>query len=139
MSHLLIVNYWAVLAAAFAAFMLGNVYYMALSKQWMAAHGFQKEVMQANFAKHSMRPMVICFLATYVMSFMLYGILTHMPHFDIRNGIISGVLLWIGFVATTLAVNYGFGMKGFKAYLIDSGHWLLSLVLQGWILGWFGK
>ena len=139
MSHLLIVNYWAVLAAAIAAFAFGNVYYMALSKQWMGAHGFNKEAMQANFAKNPMKPMIITLIATFIMSIMLYGIMTHMPKFDIRNGVISAVLLWIGFVATTMAVNYGFGMKSFKAWLIDSGHWLVSLMLQGLILGWFGR
>lgn len=139
MAHLLLVNYWGVLVAAVAAFAFGNIYYMALSNHWMGAHGFNKEAMQANFASNPMRPMVITFFATLIMSFMLYGILTHMPKFDIRNGIISAILIWIGFIATTLAVGYAFTMKSVKAWIIDSGHWFLSLILQGVILGWFGK
>jgi hypothetical protein len=62
-----------------------------------------------------------------------------MPKFDVRNGIISGILLWVGFVFTTQAINYGFNMKSLKAFVIDTIHWLLCLVLQGAVLGWFGK
>jgi Protein of unknown function (DUF1761) len=139
MSHLLIVNYWSVLAAGVAAFMFGNFYYMALGKHWMQAHGFDEAKMKEHFSKAPMRPMLICFFSTLLMALMLYGIMTHMPKFDMRNGIISGVLLWIGFVFTTQAINYGFTMKSLKAFAIDSLHWLLVLVLQGAILGWFGK
>jgi hypothetical protein len=42
-------------------------------------------------------------------------------------------------VITTLAVNNAF--RGAKPSLtvIDAGHWLGVLILQGAILGWFGS
>jgi hypothetical protein len=139
MSHLLLVNYWGVLTAAVIAFIFGNLYYMALSKPYMAAHGYSNEEIAAKSGEVPIRPMIITFFATLIMSFMFYGILTHMPAFDIRNGIISAVLLWIGFIATSQAVGYAFMGKSLKAWVIDSGHWLLSLIIQGVVLGWFGK
>ena len=39
-------NYLAILLAALAAFGWGAIYYMTLSKQWLAAVGMTKEQMQ---------------------------------------------------------------------------------------------
>jgi glycerol uptake facilitator-like aquaporin len=139
MTHLLLVNYWGVLAATVAAFIFGNVYYIALGKHYAAAHGFTNEEMEAKYASPPIRQMIITFIATIIMSFMLYGILTHMPKFDMRNGAISALLIWIGFMATTIAVLYAYLGKSLKAWVIDSGHWFISLLIQGVILGWFGK
>jgi Protein of unknown function (DUF1761) len=139
MSHLLLVNYWGVLTATLIAFIFGNVYYMALSKHYMAAHGYSKDEIEEKSKSVPIRPMIITFFATLIMSFMFYGILTHMPAFDIRNGVISAILIWIGFIGASVSAIYAFLGKSLKAWVIDSGHWLLSLIIQGVVLGWFGK
>jgi hypothetical protein len=41
-------------------------------------------------------------------------------------------------VATTLAVNYSFGRRPLKLYLIDAGHWLAVLLVQGAVIGYLG-
>ena len=56
----------------------------------------------------------------------------------IYNGIISGAFVWLGFVATTLVTNHGFQMKLGRLTLIDGGHWLGVLLIQGAILGAMG-
>jgi Protein of unknown function (DUF1761) len=55
-----------------------------------------------------------------------------------RNGLITGFFIWIGFVITTMAVNYGF--QGAKPMLtvIDGAHWLGVLLLQGLVIGSIG-
>ena len=57
---------------------------------------------------------------------------------SIRAGIISGFLLWLGFVITTMAVNHTFQGARRSLTLIDGGHWLGVLLIQGAILGWWG-
>jgi hypothetical protein len=43
-----------------------------------------------------------------------------------------------GFVITTMAVNHAFqGARG-SLTLLDGGHWLGVLLVQGAILGWWG-
>lgn len=56
----------------------------------------------------------------------------------LANGLISGAFLWAGFVLTTVAVNYAF--QGVKRMLtiIDAGHWLGVLLVQGAVIGAFG-
>ena len=56
----------------------------------------------------------------------------------IATGIISGVLVWFGFVITTITVNNAFQKRSPMLTVIDGGHWLAVLVVQGLILGLFG-
>ena len=51
---------------------------------------------------------------------------------------ITAAFMWLGFVITTLSVNNAF--QGAKPALtvIDGGHWLGVLLLQGAIIGLMG-
>lgn len=135
------INYWAVLAAAVAAWLLGAVYYMALAQRWMAAHGWaSKEAMLGPAGKPSPVPFVLSFVAELIMAWVLAGLIGHLGpgQVTLRNGIVSGFFAWLGFVATTLAVNNAYGRRTLNLTLIDAGHWLAVLLLQGAIIGAFG-
>lgn len=49
-----------------------------------------------------------------------------------------GASVWLGFVATTLAVNHTFQGAKKELTLIDGGHWLGVLLVQGLLIGWMG-
>ncbi|MPZ57172.1 MAG: DUF1761 family protein [Rhizobiales bacterium] len=135
------INYWAVLVSAIAAWLLGAAYYMALAKPWMAAHGWNNEAdMLGPTGKTSPIPFITSFVAELIMAWMLAGILFHVGKgaFTIMNGIISAFLIWAGFVATTISVNYAFSKKPPMLIAIDAGHWLAVLLLMGIILGAWG-
>jgi hypothetical protein len=68
----------------------------------------------------------------------LAGVIGHMGTVTIRNGVISGAFCWLGFVVTTLAVNYAFGGRNPMLTLIDGGHWLGVLLIIGAVIGAFG-
>ena len=55
-----------------------------------------------------------------------------------KNGIISGLILWAGFVATTIFVNNAYPGRKYSLSLIDSIHWLGVVVIQGAVIGTFG-
>ena len=44
--------------------------------------------------------------------------------FSVRAGLISAVVLWVGFVLTTMTVNNAFTMRKPTLTVIDSLHWL---------------
>jgi hypothetical protein len=137
-------EYWPVLIAAIVSFMFGAVWYGTLSRQWMAARG----VTAADMAKTKVEmgaipiPYIVTFVALLVMAWMFAGVLLHLARggmpMSIRAGVISGFFLWLGFVLTTMVVNHTF--QGVKRSLtvIDEGHWLGVLLIQGAILGWWG-
>ena len=126
-------NYLAILAAAIAAFAWGAAYYMTLSKQWLAAVGRVEPNKSAT-------PFVISFIALLVMGFVLAGSIAHLGpgNVTVKNGIISGAIIWAGFVATTVSVNNAYPGRKFSLSVIDSIHWLGVLVIQGAVIGAFG-
>lgn len=133
-------NYVAVLLAAVASFLFGGLWYGALSKPWLAAIGISEDDLRKRQA--SVAPFVIAVVAQIVMAWMLAGVLLHLARggmtINIRAGMISGLFLWLGFVVTTLATNHAFQGARRQLTLIDGGHWLGVLLIQGAILGWFG-
>ena len=49
------------------------------------------------------------------------------------------MLIWFGFVLTTLSVNYAFSGRRPMLTVIDAGYWLGVLVIIGAIVGWMGQ
>jgi hypothetical protein len=129
------VSYWAVVVAAIVGYLVGAGWYMALSKPWIAAQGFTAEKLHAA---RSPTPFIVAFAANVIMAFMLAGVLGHLGQLSLRNGVISALFLWFGFVLTTMAANYGFSRRPLRLLAIDAGHWLLVLVAQGAIIGGWG-
>ncbi len=126
-------NYLAVLVAAVAAYVWGAAYYMTLSKQWLAAVG----IAQPN---RSAAPFIISFVALVVMAFVLAGSIGHLGpgNVSIKNGMISGIIIWAGFVATTVVVNNAYPGRKYMLSIIDGIHWLGVLVIQGAVIGAMG-
>jgi len=129
-------NYLAILIAAIAAFGWGAGYYTTLSRQWLAAVGLTKEQMQSR----SPTPFIISFVALLIMAWVLAGTLGHLGpgQVTLKNGIISALFLWLGFIATTVFVNNAYPGRKYSLSLIDSIHWLGVAVIQGAVIGAMG-
>jgi hypothetical protein len=135
------INFIAVFVAAIAGWLVGAVWYGVLSKQWLAALNWTEADMRGPDGKRRMPmgPMILAFVAQLVMALMLAGIVGHIGGMaNVVTGLVSGVLVWFGFVITTIAVNNAFQRKKAMLTIIDGGHWLAVLVVQGLILGLFG-
>ena len=132
------INYLAIVVAAVAGFAWGAAYYMTLSRQWLAAVGKTKEEMSAG--GRSPVPFIISFVALLVMGWVLAGSIGHlgMGQVTIKNGIVSGLFIWVGFIVTTVFVNNAYPGRKYMLSAIDSVHWLGVLVIQGAIIGAMG-
>ncbi len=130
-------NYVAVLVAAVAGWLLGAAWYGVLGKQWMNALGWDEEQIRGQ-RKMPLAAMIISFVALLVMAYLLAGIMAHLGPATIRIGVLSGALVWLGFTITTIAVNNAFQMRNPMLTIIDGGHWLAVLVLQGAVIGALG-
>ena len=128
-------NYLAILVAAAASWIAGFAWYGALGKHWMAALGWT----EADRPKSPpVGPLATAFIAELVMAGLLAGLIGHFGQAGVRIGVITGALCWLGFVAPTIAVNNAFQKRPVKLTVIDSGHWLVVLLVQGIVLGLFG-
>lgn len=131
-------NGYAIMLATAASFLFGGVWYGALSKAWMEAAGVDLQKLVKGKNGPIITPYLITFAALLVMSTMLAGIVGHLGVVNLKNGLITGALLWLGFVATSLVVNHAFQGARPMLTLIDGGHWLGVLLIQGAIIGSFG-
>jgi hypothetical protein len=133
------VNYLAVLVAAVAAWVLGAVWYTTLSQPWLAAQGKTKAETTPPASKAAaIGPFVLVFVAELIMAWMLAGVLGHLGTLNVKDGVISGAACWFGFVLTTTATNYVFQKRQVMLTVIDTGYWLVVLVVMGAIIGAFG-
>jgi Protein of unknown function (DUF1761) len=56
----------------------------------------------------------------------------------LKNGIISGLFMWVGFIATTVFVNNAYPGRKYSLSVIDSIHWLGVVVIEGAVIGGMG-
>lgn len=132
-------NYAAIAAAAAAGFLFGALWYGVLGDIWLRALGKSKQELSATGGRKFL-PFVISLVCLSVMAFVLAGSIGHLGpgQVTLRNGVISGAFLWAGFVLTTTATSHAFQGSKPSLTLIDAGHWLGVLLLQGAVIGWMG-
>jgi len=128
-------NALAIIVAAIAAFAFGGAYYDLLSKPWMQAARIDPAAVGRSAV-----PYVVSFLCELLMAWVLAGVIGHLGagQVTLRNGIISGFFIWLGFLATCTAVNQRYEGFGWKLTLIDAGHWLGVSIVMGAVIGAFG-
>jgi hypothetical protein len=129
------ISYIAVVIAAVVAFLFGWVWYGTLGKHWMAACGKSEADRPKSMP---IGPMITTFIGLLVMAWVLAGLLGHLGHVSLWNGVVSGAFCWLGFVVTTLAASYAFQGRSRVLTVIDGGHWLGVLVLEGAVIGAIG-
>jgi Protein of unknown function (DUF1761) len=135
------INYLAVLGAAVASWLLGAAWYALLARPWMIALGKTRTELMGPDGRPSPLPFVVAFLAQFLMAWVLAGLIGHTGpgQAGVAGGIVAGFLVWLGFVITTLSTNHGFGGHRSMLTVIDGGHWLAVLLLQGAVLGLFAR
>jgi hypothetical protein len=131
------INYFAVVIAALAGFGLGAVWYMVLGRAWMRALGKTEAEFKPEGSAKPL-PFIIAIVALFVMAWILAGLMGHLGNVTVRGGLISGAFVWLGFVITTMGVNHAFSGAKPMLTLIDGGHWLAVLLIQGAVIGAFG-
>lgn len=129
-------NYLAIVIAAVAAFAFGAAWYGVLSKPWIKAVRIDPSKSTTPLA-----PLLInSFVCELVMAWVLAGVIGHLGEGQatLWNGVVSGFFIWLGFIATTTAVNQRYEGYGWDLTLIDWGHWLGVMLIMGAVIGWFG-
>ena len=126
-------NIIAVLVAAAAGLVVGALWYGTLSKAWRSALSRDRAARSAN-------PMAVvtAIIVNVVMAFMLAGVIGHLGAVTMRNGIVSGAFIWIGFVITSMAADHAFQGRPPALTAIAGGHWLVVLLVMGAVIGAFG-
>jgi Protein of unknown function (DUF1761) len=125
-------NWIAIVVAAIVPMVLGALWYspLAFADPWMRAVGRTREELGDAALGY-----LLSAAAAFVSSYALARIMRWAEVDDLWNGILVGVLVWAGFVATVLAVTTYFAGRPRNLWLINAGYQLVALVLMGAIHG----
>ena len=131
-------NHFAVVVAAIVFFMLGAGWYTVLARPWAAGIGKTMEQIERD-SGGSMMPMVMGFLAILVMCYTLNSLLNRLGDTTAGSGAKVGAFIALGFVATNIALNYAFELRGVTLWTINTGYVLVGLTVAGAIIGGWRK
>ena len=125
------VNYFAVIAAAVATFVLGALWYSPalFGKAWQREAGVSEAQMKnANMAMIFGLTFVLSLIAAWVFALFLG------PRPPMSLGLGAGFSAGLCWVAASLGINYLFERKSFKLWLINGGYHTLQFTIIGLIL-----
>lgn len=129
---ILSLNWWAIIVAAVAYFMLGWVWYSTLfAKKWMELRELNEEDMDD--------PNPIIFLWSFILQFVatltLAGFLGAIGISTALHGAMIGFGAAMGFVFTLAGTTGLFSDNKLGLHFIDNGYHVAGLTLAGAILG----
>lgn len=129
-------NLIGVLLAAIAGFAFGAAYYTLLGKHWLDAIGKSEEEVKET---RSAVPFVTSFVSLVVMGLVLSWYFGQQDSQGMGSvqAIHSAVVLWLGFIVTSMATNNAFQDAKTKLTVLDSAHWLGVLVIEALIIARF--
>ncbi|MEM6301309.1 MAG: DUF1761 domain-containing protein [Pseudomonadota bacterium] len=135
------VNWLAVIAAGFAAFAIGGIWYspLLLGKHWLVAANLRDEDLQASGQQ---KIFAISLLATLVMSSCL-ALLLNSPLTDSLEGFYTasqqgafyGLLVGLGLLFFAFVVVGMFERRSWHYIAINGGYWIVAMTTMGGILG----
>lgn len=125
------IHYWAVLAAAASAFLIGGLWYSALfSKVWMKTNGFtEAELRKASMGRIFGGSFVLALIIAFVLALFLG------PERDAATGAMAGFMAGLFWVAAAMGITYLFERKPLVLFFINAGYHVVTFTVMGLILG----
>jgi uncharacterized protein DUF1761 len=130
------INVLAVLVAAVLTVVLGAVWYspVLFAKQWMHAHGYTPETLEAMKKRGVVRAYAVSFLCYLVMAYVLALLVSYTQAVAVVQGVWLGFLVWLGFAATLGLTGNMFSDKPIAVWVIDAGYQLAHLLIMSIVL-----
>ncbi|MEK6839528.1 MAG: DUF1761 domain-containing protein [Nanoarchaeota archaeon] len=131
------INLLAVLVAAIATIIIGSLWYSPLlfGKIWMRLNGTTQKQMQEAKKKSMGMLYFIAFITSLVTAYVLAHFMTYVEVTTLSGALQFGFWVWLGFFATTQLGMVLWDNKPFKLYLLNTLHYLVSLLVMSMILG----
>ena len=131
------INIWAALVAGLAAMVIGMAWYGGpLGKLWVRLNGYSEAKVQQMQAA---RPPIV-FLGGMLVSYLMLAFVFAMLAATMRvqsplDGMLLGVMLWVGLAATIGFTAHLASDKHIGVYVLDASFQLVFLIAMGAILG----
>jgi len=130
------INYLAVAVAALVSFALGALWYSPalFGKTWQKELEFTDDYLkEGNMGKIFGTSFVLIVVMAFGMAILVQG---HGEN-DIgwAQGLHHGLYVGLGFIGTSMGINYLYQRRSLKLWAIDAGYQILFLCIMGIILG----
>jgi len=134
-----VINYWAVLAAAVGNMIIGGLWFgPVFGKMWKEMMGLSDEGMK-KMPLTAMQAMVLGFIGALVMAGVFAHMLVYADAYQQMKGVWAGMQggfwLWLGFIAPVTAGVVLWEGKSWKLWILTTGYWFVALLVMGAILG----
>ncbi len=130
------INYLAILIAAVVVMGIGFLWYsdMLFGKLWR-----KESKMDMSLPKPNGQAMFLMFAPNFIASVVMFYVLAIMIYWagDVGayQGMLTGILVWFGFIATTQLNGILFEKQTVTYYLINTCFHLVSFAVAGAIIG----
>ena len=126
------VNWLAVVVSIIANMVIGALWYGPLfGKRWMQELGLTMEDIQSG---QMWQPYLIAILNSFLLAFVLANAVAWTGVSGVAGGLLLGLVMWVGFTGFTFAVNHAFEGRSLPLWIINSGTYLVGLLVMGAIL-----
>jgi hypothetical protein len=126
-------NWLAILAAGFASFALGGIWYgPLLGTAWMKAIGKTADQLQP-----SPMPYVISAVTALLTAIVMAALIATLGIAGPAEGALLGLIVGVGFIATSMASDYAFCGWSLNLFAIQSGYRVIYSIVMGVILAWW--
>jgi len=127
-------GFLAVIVAAVAAFAAGAVYYMVLSKPWMAAAGIEVGEDGKPVDSESPLPYIVSFICIILVAGMMRHTFALSGVESVAKGFQSGLGIGLFFISPWIFINTGYSNRPWKLAVIDAGYATLAATIIGVVL-----
>ncbi len=130
-------EYVNVLAAALGAFAFGAVWYIAMSKPWMAAAEIAVNANGRPQGNGSMMPFAVGIVAMIVVAGMMRHVFATAGIVSIGGSVVAGLGIGAFLITPWMAMNYAFSMRKPALSVIDGVNSVVGCGIMGLILALF--
>jgi hypothetical protein len=127
----------SVLAAAAASWVFGAVWYMSLSKQWLAVSGVALGADGKPKNGGSPLPFVLSAICMILVAGMMRHVMAMSGLTTIGQGLMAGFGVGAFFIAPWTMINNAYAMRPFRLTLIDGGYAVIGCSIIGVVLTLF--
>jgi hypothetical protein len=126
------INWWAILTAVLSSFVVGGVWYSPtfFLKPWLTMSKVDKPTFDSGLPKALLGDLVV----SIAMALGLNQILGSFGATGIQQGMLVALLVWLGFVASTLLNSVTYEHRPIRYFAINAGNRLVVMVIMGAIL-----
>ena len=126
------INWWAVLFAAIVNMVIGMAWYSPalFGKQWLKLIGKKMKDMGGNVGPAYGLTLVAALIQTFILALLV----NNLGADTASDGAALGLLVWLGFAATTSISDYLFGNRPLLLWMLNQGYYLVVLMANGAIL-----